>query len=126
MSESIWTTISITGSITTIQGPLSDCIPISIAGVDYAGPLNVKVNRQSKKMYICLFTCATTRAVHLEIVQDLSTETFVLAFRKFITNKGMPHTIYSDNGSTFLPVQRIIMEETGLNITWKVIPKGVP
>jgi hypothetical protein len=57
---------------------VSDCIPFSIAGVDYAGPLYVKVKRQSKKMYICLFTSATTRVVHLELVQDLSTETFVL------------------------------------------------
>ena len=73
----------------------------STAGVDYAGPHNVKVNRQTKKMYVCLFTCATTRAVHLELVPDLSTETFVLAFRRFIINKGMPHTIYSDNGTTF-------------------------
>ncbi|XP_062616210.1 uncharacterized protein LOC134277925 [Saccostrea cucullata] len=105
---------------------VSDCIPFSIAGVDYAGPLHVKVNRQTKKMYICLFTCATTRAVHLELVQDLSTETFVLAFKRFITNKGMPHTIYSDNGSTFLPAQRCVMEETGLNINWKFIPKGAP
>jgi hypothetical protein len=38
----------------------------------------------------------------------------------------MPHTIYSDSGSTFLPAQRTIMEETGLNITWKFIPKGAP
>lgn len=105
---------------------VSVCIPFSTAGVDYAGPLNVKVNRQTKKMYICLFTCATTRAVHLELVPDLSTETFVLTFRRFITNKGMPHTIYSDNGTTFLPAQRTIVDETGLNINWKFIPKGAP
>lgn len=104
---------------------VSVCIPFS-TGVDYAGPHNVKVNRQTKKMYVCLFTCATTRAVHLELVPDLSTETFVLAFRRIITNKGMPHTIYSDNGTTFLPAQRTIIEETGLNINWKFIPKGAP
>lgn len=80
---------------------VSVCIPFSSAGVDYAGPHNVKVNRQTKKMYICLFIYATTRAVYLELVPDLSTETFVLEFRRFIINKGMPHTIYSDNGTTF-------------------------
>ena len=53
-------------------------------------------------MYICLFTCASTRAVHLEIVQDLTVESFLLAFRRFSSRKSLPRQMLSDNTSTYL------------------------
>ena len=53
-------------------------------------------------MYLCLFTRATTRAIHLEIVQDLSAQTFLLAFRKFAARRSLPSIMISDNGSTYL------------------------
>lgn len=55
--------------------------PFSITGVDFTGALYVKQhNGEEGKAYICLFTCATSRAVHLEVVTDLSTTSFLLAF----------------------------------------------
>lgn len=54
-----------------------------------------------RKSYIALFTCATTRAVHLELVRDLTTETFLMALRRFIARRGIPKTVYSDNALTF-------------------------
>jgi len=57
--------------------------PFTITGVDFTRALFVKEEQQEKKVYICLFTCAVTRAVHLEIVGDLTVETFLLAFRHF-------------------------------------------
>ena len=53
-------------------------------------------------MYICLFNCATIRAVHLEVVTDLPTEAFMLAFQRFISRKSLPHIVLSDNASTYL------------------------
>ena len=51
--------------------------PFSKTGVDFAGSLFVKgKGKQMRKVYIALFTCCVTRAVHLELVEDLSTETF--------------------------------------------------
>ncbi|XP_041794473.1 uncharacterized protein LOC121607628 [Chelmon rostratus] len=67
--------------------------------VDFAGPLYVKPD--NKKVYIALFTCAVTRAVHLEIVTDLSACAFLLAFRRFISRRGICNAIYSDNAKTF-------------------------
>ena len=59
-----------------------DVPPFSVAGVDFTEALYVKqTNRGEGKVYICLFTCATSRVVHLEVVTDLSMTTFLLAFR---------------------------------------------
>lgn len=68
-------------------------------GVDFAGPLYIKPH--NTKAYIALFTCAVTRAVHLELVSDLSTDAFLLAFRRFISRRGICGVIYSDNAKTF-------------------------
>ena len=57
--------------------------PFSHTGLDYAGPLLVKTSASPAKRWVCLFTCASTRAVHLEIVDDLSTEQFLMAFTRF-------------------------------------------
>lgn len=73
--------------------------PFSIIGCDFAGPLYVKDDLE--KRYILLFTCAVTRAVHIELVNSLSTSEFLLAFRRFIGRRGLPTTIYSDNAKTF-------------------------
>ena len=57
--------------------------PFEISGIDFAGPLYAKeasAGTNSSKAYIVLFTWATTRAVHLELSRDLSTEAFLLAF----------------------------------------------
>lgn len=69
--------------------------------VDFAGPLYVKSKGSGEKAYIALFTCAVTRAVHLELVSDLSTEKFLLAFKRFTARRGLCRVIYSDNARTF-------------------------
>ncbi|XP_064469989.1 uncharacterized protein LOC135384731 [Ornithodoros turicata] len=80
--------------------------PFDITGVDFAGPVYIKNARGSPKSYIALFTCATTRAVHLELVADLTTKSFIMAFRRFISRRGAPSTIYSDNALTFKKAAR--------------------
>ena len=80
--------------------------PFTHVGIDFAGPLIVKgeshvQNKGEIKCYVCLFTCASTRAVHLELVEDLTVESFIRAFRRFCARRGLPATILSDNAKTF-------------------------
>ena len=76
--------------------------PCSRVGVDFAGPLYVKEkSRQMGKTYIALFLCCMTRAVHLELEEDLSTGTFRRRLRRFIAKREMPELIVSDNAKTF-------------------------
>ncbi|GBM08427.1 hypothetical protein AVEN_240592-1, partial [Araneus ventricosus] len=72
--------------------------PFENVGIDFAGPL---YTRNTDKASIALFTCAVTRAIHLEVVSSLSTEHFLLAFRRFISRRGICPTVNSDNAMTF-------------------------
>ena len=58
--------------------------PFCHTGIDFAGPLFVKSKNGSEKAYVCLFTCCSMRAVHLELTPDLSVDSFLLCFRRFI------------------------------------------
>ena len=70
--------------------------------MDFAGPLYLREpNDDDKKGYILLFTCAASRAVHLELVSNLSAQAFVNGLRRFIARRGAPHLIISDKAKTF-------------------------
>ena len=75
----------------------------SYTGVDFAGPLFVRnpSSDGSTKVWICVFTCLVTRAVHLDIVCDQSTGTFLRCLKRFASRRGLPHKFLSDNGRTF-------------------------
>ena len=77
----------------------SGTLELTYVGV---GPMLVKERRIELKVYGCLFTCLSTRACHLELVDDLSTDHFIMALKKFIARRGRPQKIYSDNGSNFV------------------------
>ena len=79
----------------------SDDPPFSHTGIDFAGPLFVKVEDKSDKAYVCLFTCSSTRAIHLELTSDLSVSSFLLLFCRFVSRRGLPVTLISDNTKTF-------------------------
>ena len=76
-------------------------------GLDYMGPLYVKAYSGEsslptvKKVWVCLFTCLAIRAVHLEVVEDLSAQEFLLCLRRFIARRGTPRQIISDNAKQF-------------------------
>ena len=57
--------------------------------------------RELFKAHICLFTCATSRAIHLELVPNLEGPTFIRAMRRFIGRRGFPKLLVSDNAKTF-------------------------
>ena len=71
-------------------------------GVDFFGPMLIKERRSKVKVYGCLFTCMSTRACHLELVDDLSTDHFIMALKRFIARRGRPQSIHSDNGTNFV------------------------
>ena len=88
------------------------------------------------KVYLCLFTCATTCAVHLEIFQDLTAETFLLAFPKFAGRRSLPKIMISDNESTYMSAAEELHKLMGLpqvkeelgrrGLSWQFIPKRAP
>ena len=73
--------------------------PFTHTSVDYFGPFEVKLLRRTLKRWCCLFTCLTTRGVHIEVSQSLDTESCLAAVTRFIANCGYPSTIINDNGS---------------------------
>ncbi|XP_052742771.1 uncharacterized protein LOC128198939 isoform X4 [Bicyclus anynana] len=80
--------------------------PFLTTGVDYAGPVLI-LNRKGKgsrltKSYICVFICFAVKAVHLELVTDLTKEAYLACLNRFTSRRGKPETIYSDNVSTFI------------------------
>lgn len=84
----------------------SDGYPFENVGVDYAGPVSCasRTGRGCRliKSYIAIFVCFTTKAVHLELVSDLTSNNYLLALRRFISRRGKPSHIFSDNGTSFV------------------------
>ena len=113
-----------------------DAPPFTITGVDFTGALYVQENNQELKVYICLFTCSTSRAIHLEIVKDLTVDMFLLSFRRFVSRRSLPSIMVSDNASTYQsaaeelqklfrsPVLTHNLSKQG--VQWQLIPKRAP
>ncbi|KAK2577928.1 hypothetical protein KPH14_000953 [Odynerus spinipes] len=79
--------------------------PLALCGVDYSGPIILRASKgrghKTIKAYIAIFVCFSTRAAHIELVSDYSSEIFLAALRRFISRRGIPNHIYSDNDTTF-------------------------
>ena len=73
--------------------------------MDYAGPISLRMETPRSKVitkgYIAIFVCFATKAVHIEVVTSLTTESFLAPLRRFIARRGKPKTMYSDNGTNF-------------------------
>lgn len=80
--------------------------PFNICGMDYAGPTLVKDgkirNRKIVKSYLCVFVCFATKAIHLDLASDLTTEAFLNSLKRFVARRGLCNTIHSDNGTNFI------------------------
>ncbi|XP_045541485.1 uncharacterized protein LOC123722983 [Papilio machaon] len=96
--------------------------PFSSSGVDYAGPIQVRTTKgrghKSYKGYIALFVCLATKAIHLELVSDMTTSSFLAAFRRFTARRGHCYHMYSDNGTYFVKAAKTLQHEV-LEITQK-------
>ncbi|XP_018360606.1 PREDICTED: uncharacterized protein LOC108759597 [Trachymyrmex cornetzi] len=103
------------GASTQFMGALPDkrvqpsrCFHVT--GVDFAGPIITLVNkgrgRKTNKSYIALFICFATKAIHLEATSELSTAAFLATLRRFVSRRGCPKEIWSDNGTNFVGANR--------------------
>lgn len=79
-------------------------------GVDFAGPLYIRNQglETEGKVWICLYTCCAIRAVHLELVPNMTSEAFIRCFKRFTARRGFPHKFISDNGKTFKAAAKTI------------------
>ncbi|XP_049277727.1 uncharacterized protein LOC125761030 [Anopheles funestus] len=120
--------------------------PFAVVGVDFAGPVYLKpVHRKaaSEKAYICVFVCFSVKAVHVELVESLSTQAFMAAFHRFVARRGLPSQVYSDNGLNFQGARNHLKElydllrsdsakeavlkyATDAGIKWHFIPPHAP
>lgn len=109
--------------------------PFTFTGLDYFGPMSVTVGRHKEKRYGALFTCMTSRAIHIELVYSLSADSAIAALRRFICRRGYPKEIWSDNATCFKAADRELgesaidalkFESTAKSIKWKFIPPASP
>lgn len=121
------------------EGRVTIARPFTHVGVDYFGPLKVAVGRRVEKRYGALFTCLSTRAVHIELAHTLSTDSFILVFRSFINRRGAPRRIYSDCGTNFVGAEKVLKNELRIvnfgevaekfispDLEWKFNPPSAP
>ena len=113
--------------------------PFTCSGVDYFGPIEVVLFRRRVKRWVCLFTCMTTRAVHLEMAYGLDTDSFLVALGNFKAARGTPLIIHSDNGTNFKGAKRELAEGLAnldqskiyahlatIGIEWRFNPPAAP
>ena len=83
---------------------LSEMPPFTNTGVDFAGPLLLRERgcKEAYKAYIALYTCASARAVHLELVPSMSAKSFKNSLVRFVSTRGIPSCIISDNAKSFI------------------------
>jgi hypothetical protein len=118
--------------------------PFTVTGIDYAGPIVIKNGygrtTRTVKSYIAIFVCFATRAVHIELVCDCSTSTFLNALKRFIARRGKPSHLYSDNATNFKGANRelrnlfkqanfntaVVNHLANEQISWHFIPPRSP
>lgn len=86
--------------------------PFSRVGVDFGGPFMLKDHKRrgakTTKAYLCLFVCMATKALHLEVVSDLSTDAFIASLTRFINRRGLCSEVFSDCGTNFVGAKRYL------------------
>jgi len=111
--------------------------PFTTTGVDFAGPLTIRSGirgRPGKKAWVAMFICFTTKAVHIEVVEELTSSAFIATLRRFSARRGKPATIWSDNGTNFVGAQRelaiytknIEAQLANEGINWRFNPPASP
>ena len=103
--------------------------PSTNTGADYFGPFYVTVRRTTEKRWGFLFTCLTTRAVHVEVVTSMDTSSCVMGVERFVSRRGSPAMIWSDNGTNFIGAEKELREcmekWNTLNIATELAHKGI-
>ncbi|KAI5731558.1 hypothetical protein M8J77_012244 [Diaphorina citri] len=104
------------------------CPPFTYTGVDYFGPLTVIEGGTRRKRWCVLFTCMAVRAIHLEVVEDMTTDEFLNCLRRFVATRGSPVAIVSDNALQFKLSENVLNSSfcQDKNITWRFIAELSP
>ncbi|XP_037041775.1 uncharacterized protein LOC119078378 [Bradysia coprophila] len=84
--------------------------PFTFTGVDYFGPMMVKYGRRYEKVWGSLFTCLTTRGIHVELASSLNTNSAIMAITRFMNIRGVPRKVFSDHGSNFVGTDNELTE----------------
>lgn len=84
--------------------------PFYSTGVDCFGPFTVKIGRRTEKRWGIVFKCMTTRCVHLDLLENLDSDAFLMCLRRFIARRGKPFELLSDNGTNFVGRARELRE----------------
>lgn len=85
----------------------------SNTAMDMFGPMQIKLGRKTlKEAQVIIFTCMTSRAIHLELVTDKTSDAFLMAFRRFACLQGYPSVCWSDHGTNFVGAQGYLKETT--------------
>lgn len=111
--------------------------PFTNTGVDFAGPFSVRSGirgRPSKKAWISIFIYFSIKAIHIEAVEDMTSAAFLAALRRFISRRGKPSTMWSDNGTNFVGADRELskyLQDAAIQlanegITWHFNPPSAP
>ena len=119
--------------------------PFTYTGVDFAGPFLFKTSPgrglKAFKGYVAVFICMVIKAVHLEVVSDLTTAAFLAAFRRFVARRGLCQVVYSDNGTNFQGAEaelgRLFSKTSAMSqeiaeaialdgVSWSFIPPRAP
>ena len=75
--------------------------------VDFAVPIKFRMsNKVEAKVYICIFACSLSRTIHLELLPNLERSTFIMCLKRYITRRGRPRVVYSDNGGAFIKASK--------------------
>ncbi len=115
-------------------------MPFIVTGIDFTEAFTLRGPKEAPKVYrtfyILLFTYASTRAIHLEVVEDITTLSFLEAFRCFVSQHSRPAVIMSDNEKTFEKGANICQkifrdplttrQSSDQQIKWRFIPKRFP
>ncbi|XP_076246254.1 uncharacterized protein LOC143186464 [Calliopsis andreniformis] len=96
--------------------------------------------KTAHKVYIAVFVCYATRAVHIELVHDYTTSAFLAALDRFVARRGIPSCIFSDNGTNFVGADRELQQHCravfsatdthnkcgAMGIQWRYNPPSAP
>lgn len=124
---------------------VSQNFPFVISGVDFCGPFTIKYKHQRKgtyqKIYLAIFVCFVTKAVHLELVTELSSQAFIATLKRFFSRRGNCRVLYSDNGTNFVgsntelkrlfhvvknPDENLSGYMSNENVEWRFLPPRAP
>ncbi|XP_076765007.1 uncharacterized protein LOC143432076 [Xylocopa sonorina] len=126
------------------EARVTESRPFTHVGIDYCGPFFIKErkhrSRNQHKAYVAVFVCLAVKAVHLELVSDLTSKGFIAALKRFIARRGLCKAIYSDNGRNFVGADNELQELIKSNdynqqlgnylenraIKWNFIPPRTP